>query len=50
MGISIGSGVRVQMHGDPVKLFAICLFLVPADPLGDVPRKKKVETKYTGEW
>ena len=48
--ISIGSGVRVLIHGDPVKLFAICLFLVPADPLGDAPRKKKVETKYPGEW
>ena len=41
--------VRVQIHGDPVKLFAICLFLVPADPTCGAPRKKKMETKYTGE-
>jgi len=48
--ISIGCEVRVQIHGDPVQLFAICLFLVPADPTCDAPRKKKVQTKYPGEW
>jgi len=41
--------VRVQIHGDPVQLFAICLFLVPADPTCGAPREKKMETKYTGE-
>jgi len=30
--VLIGSGVRVQIHGDPVQLFAICLFSVPTDP------------------
>ena len=38
MEILIGSGVRVRIHGDPVQLFAICLFSVPTDPTCDAPR------------
>ena len=48
--ILIESEVRVQIHGNPVQLFAICLFSVPADPTYHAPRKKEMETKYPGEW
>jgi len=42
--------VLVKTHGDPVQLFDICLFSVPADPNCEARRKKEMETKYTGEW
>jgi hypothetical protein len=48
--ILIESEVRVQIHGNPVQLFAICLFSVPADPTYHASRKKEMETKYPGEW
>ena len=47
--ILIGSGVHVQIHGNLVQLFAICLFSVPNDPTCDAQRKKEIETKYPGE-
>ena len=43
-------GVFLKTNGDPVQLFDIFLFSMPADPTCDAPRKKEVETKYTGEW
>jgi len=48
--ILINCGVRVQIHGAPVKLFATCLSLVPADPTCGAQRKKEMETKYPGKW
>ena len=39
-----------KTHGDPVQLFDICLFSMPAVPNCEAPRKKEMETKYTGEW
>jgi len=42
--------VFVKTNGDPVQLFDISLFSMPADPTCDAPRKKEMETKYTGEW
>ena len=44
------SGGLTKTNGDPVQLFGIFLFSMPADPTCDAPRKKEVETKYTGEW
>ena len=48
--ISIWSWCRVRIQGHPVRTFAICFFLVPADPTGDPPRKKETETKYPDEF
>jgi len=42
--------VFVKTNGDPVQLFDIFLFSMPADPTCDAPSKKEMETKYTGEW
>ena len=42
--------VLVKTHGDPVQLFDICLFSMPTDPNCEAPRKKEMETKYTGGW
>jgi len=40
------SGVRVEIHGVPVRLFIILLFSVPADPTFGAPRNKEMETKH----
>ena len=35
----------VKTHWDPVQLFDICLFLMPADPTCDAPLTKEMETR-----